>query len=421
MKQLKVILIGAGNRGEIYTDIMKAMPEKFRVVAVADAKENHRKNIQKKHDLPDDRVFHTWEDLLALPKLADVAVIATQDAMHFAPAMKALELGYDVLLEKPMARTEEECIAMRNQAKKYGRKFMVCHVLRYTPFYSRVKELIDEDTIGDIVSIVHTEGVGNIHQSHSFVRGNWGNTERSNFMLLAKSCHDIDLLQWLMNKKCSKIQSFGSLKYFRRENAPEGAPERCIDGCPYAESCPYNSVKLYLDDKKNMWFRTTSTGKVDPTDEDVEKALRNTQYGKCVFKCDNDVVDHQVVNMEFDDHSTASFTMCCFNYGGRKSNIMGTKGEMFLDFENDEIRIFRFDTRQWETVHTADGPVNGTVVGGHGGGDPGIVNALYDYITGVKTADEVSEIGISCENHRLAFAAERSRRSGIVETITPLP
>ena len=296
---------------------------------------------------------------------------------------------------------------------------MVCHVLRYTPFYSRVKQLIDEGVLGDIVTIVHTEGLGNIHQSHSYVRGNWGNTAKSNFMLLAKSCHDIDLLQWLMKKKCTKIQSFGSLKYFRRENAPSDAPERCIDGCPHAETCPYNAVKLYLDDKSNMWFRTTSTGKVDPTDADVEYALRNTQYGKCVFKCDNDVVDHQVVNMEFDDKSTASFTMSCFNYNGRKSNIMGTKGEMFLDFEGDEIRIFHFEGRWWETIHT-NGRVDGTLVGGHGGGDPGIVNALYDYMTGAKTADEVSEIGISCENTRLVFAAERSRLNGDVETIVPL-
>lgn len=356
---------------------------------------------------------------MAQPKLAGIAVIATQDWLHYEPAMKALADGYDVLLEKPLACTEEQCINLRDEAHKYGRKVMVCHVLRYTPFYSRVKQIIDDDVVGDIVSIVHSEGVGNIHQSHSFVRGNWGNTKRSNFMLLAKSCHDIDLLQWLMKKKCARIQSFGSLKYFCRENAPEGAPERCIDGCPYADTCCYNSVKLYLDDKENAWFRTTSTGIIDPTDADVEDALRNTQYGKCVFKCDNDVVDHQVVNMVFEDNSTASFTMCCFNHGGRKSNIMGTKGEILLDFENDEIRIFHFEGRWWETIHTA-GPVDETLVCGHGGGDTGIVNALYDYVTGAKNADVVSEIDISCANTRLVFAAERSRQSGGVETIVSL-
>ena len=254
--------------------------------------------------------------------------------------------------------------------------------------------------------------------------GHFNMRERAGVDMIAQhegwaNADDIDLLQWLMKKKCTKIQSFGSLKYFRRENAPADAPERCIDGCPHAETCPYNAVKLYLDDKNNMWFRTTSTGKVDPTDADVEYTLRHTQYGKCVFKCDNDVVDHQVVNMEFADKSTASFTMSCFNYNGRKSNIMGTKGEMFLDFEGDVIRIFHFEGRWWETIHT-NGRVDGTLVGGHGGGDPGIVNALYDYMTGAKTADEVSEIGISCENTRLVFAAERSRLNGDVETIVPL-
>ena len=180
MKVFTVALIGAGNRGEIYTDIMKTLPEKFRVVAVADPNENHRRNIQNKHSLPDNHVFHTWQELLAQPRLADLAVIATQDSMHYEPAMKALAAGYDVLLEKPLARTEKECIELREQARKYGRKFMVCHVLRYTPFYSRVQQLIDEGVLGDIVTIVHTEGLGNIHQSHSFVRGNWGNTAKSN-------------------------------------------------------------------------------------------------------------------------------------------------------------------------------------------------------------------------------------------------
>ena len=159
MKILTVALIGAGNRGEIYTDIMKTLPEKFRVVAVADPNENHRRNIQNKHNLPDDHVFEAWEQLLAQPRLADIAVIATQDSMHYEPAMKALANGYDVLLEKPLARTEEECVNLRNQARKYGRKVMVCHVLRYTPFYSRVKQLIDEGVLGDIVTITHTESV----------------------------------------------------------------------------------------------------------------------------------------------------------------------------------------------------------------------------------------------------------------------
>ncbi len=409
MTQLKVIVLGAGQRGQIYTNVMAKMPEKFRVVGVAEPVQMNRDYIRDKHNIAAENCFTSWEEILDRPQFADVAIIGTQDKMHYAPAMKALELGYDLLLEKPVAPTAKECMEIWQQAQKYGRKIMVCHVLRYTSFYSKVKELLDADVIGKVITMTHTEGVGNLHQSHSFVRGHWGNEEKSAPMLLAKSCHDLDLMQWLMGRNCSSIQSFGGLKYFCRGNAPEGAPERCIDGCPHADTCYYNAVKLYYDDKKNGWFRGAATGMVHPTDEDVLNALKNTQYGQCVFKCDNDVVDHQVVNMEFEDGCTVSFTMSAFNHGGRKSNLMGTKGEMFLDFEADEIKVYHFDTRQFEIINTRTGAVSG-----HGGGDDGIVLALYDYLTGVKTAEEVSEIGISCRNHLLVFAAEQARAQGTV-------
>lgn len=413
MTQLNVIVIGAGQRGKIYTDVMATLPERFRVVGVAEPVQANREYIRQKHQVPQENCFTSWEDILSRPRFADVAIISTQDKMHYAPAMKALELGYDLLLEKPVAPTARECMEIWQQAERCGRKVMVGHVLRYTSFYSRVKQLLEEGVIGEVMNIVHTEGVGNLHQSHSFVRGHWGNEAESAPMLLAKSCHDLDLLQWLMDDRCESVQSFGSRRHFREENAPQGAPQRCIDGCPHAEHCYYNAVKLYLDDKKNMWFRTASTGLVDPTDADVLQALQTTQYGKCVYRCDNDVVDHQVVNLEFAKGGTVSFTMSAFNKGGRKSNIMGTQGEMFLDFEGDEIKIFRFDTRQFDIVHTRTGAVSG-----HGGGDDGIINALYDYLTGKKTAQQVSEIGISCRNHLLVFAAEQARHDrNVVDTI----
>jgi predicted dehydrogenase len=412
MKQLKVILLGAGQRGQTYTNVMATMPEQFRVVGVAEPVEANREYIRQKHDIPAENCVCSWEQLLERPCFADVAIIATQDKMHYAPAMKALELGYDLLLEKPVAPTAQECMDIWQQAKRHGRKVMVCHVLRYTSFYSKVKSLLTEGVIGDVMNITHTEGVGNLHQSHSFVRGHWGNEEESAPMLLAKSCHDVDLLQWLMGDECRHVQSFGSRRYFREENAPAGAPQRCIDGCPHGETCYYNAVKLYMEDKNNLWFRGAATGLVAPTDEDVLQALQTTQYGKCVFRCDNDVVDHQVVNLEFAKGGTVSFTMSAFNKGGRKSNLMGTKGEMFLDFEADEIKIFHFDTRQFEIVHTRTGSVSG-----HGGGDDGIITALYDYLTGAKTADQVSEIGISCRNHLLVFASEWARHQNqVVDT-----
>jgi len=417
MEQLKVIVIGAGGRGSGYTNIMANYSDKFKVVGVAEPVDDRRNYIKEKHGCDEANCYTTWEHILTVPKFADIAIISTMDQLHLAPAMKALELGYDLLLEKPVSVNPEECGMIYKQAKKYGRKIMVCHVLRYTPFYMRLKKIIDDGILGKVISVEHVECVGNVHQSHSFVRGNWGNSGRSSFMLLQKCCHDLDILQWLLGKECSKIHSFGSLSYFKRENAPEGSPERCIEGCPEADTCPYNAVKLYYDDKKNDWFRRASTQKVAPTDEDVMEALKNTQYGKCVFKCDNDVVDHQTLNMEFADSTTVTMTMCAFTKGGRYTHLMSTKGELWAEMgaeDGKQFRFYDFATREI-TYLDAEIAVRGdSIVSGHGGGDEGIVNALYDYVTGAIGSEEVSEIGISCANHMLVFAAEESRLTGKV-------
>ena len=417
MKQLKVIIMGAGSRGSGYAKIMAKSPERYKVVGVAEPIESRRNFIKNLFDVEDSNCYDTWEKILDVPKFADIAVVSMMDQMHTEPALKALELGYDLLLEKPAAPTPEECGLIYRKAKECGRKIIVCHVLRYTPHFLKMKSLIDDGTLGDIVSIEHTEAVGNVHQSHSFVRGNWGNEGRSSFMLLQKCCHDIDILQWLVGKKCSKIQSFGSLNYFCEKNAPEGSPERCHEGCPVGDTCPYNAVKLYYDAKTNSWFRGAATKLVDPTDEDVMHALETTQYGKCVFKCDNDVVDHQTVNMLFDDNSTISMTMCAFTKGGRTTHIMGTKGELWADTSSraaHPFTLYNFETKE-TTYPEANITVSGdSIVTGHGGGDGGIINALYSYIVGEIPAEEVSEIEISCKNHLLVFAAEDSRKQGVV-------
>ncbi len=412
MNCLKVVLIGAGNRGETYTKIMLQQSEKFKVIAVAEPIESRRKDIAKQHNIPEAMCFTDWQDLLALGKIADVAVICTMDRQHYEPVMKAISLKYDILLEKPVSPEPEECVQMAAYAKEMGVRIIVCHVLRYTEFFNTIKNCIDEGILGEVIAINHEECVEHVHQSHSFVRGNWGNSERSSFMLLQKSCHDMDILQWLIGKKCKQVQSFGSLRHFKACNAPEGSPERCIDGCPVGSTCPYNSVKLYLDDKENDWFRTTCTRAANPTDEMVEQALRTTQYGKCVYKCDNDVVDHQTVNLLFEDEITVSFTMCAFNGGGRHIHIMGTKGELWghLDKEGS-IEIYDFETRTKKEIPmmAMDG-----IMGGHGGGDTGIVNSLYDYLTGTYTGKAVSDIGVSVENHLIVFAAEKSRLENVV-------
>ena len=417
MNQISVIMIGAGDRGTTYARSMKAKPGKYKVVGVAEPIESRRREIQEMFGLPDEMCFSSWEAILDMPKVADLAVITTMDHMHYAPAMKAIDLGYHLLLEKPAAQNAQDCVDIAMAAEKKNVSVLVCHVLRYAPFFKTVKKIIMDDMIGDIMSITHVEAVGNLHQSHSYVRGNWHSEQETSPMLLAKCCHDIDIIQWLINKPCEKVSSFGNLNFFRPEYAPEGAPIRCADGgCPAADTCAYNCIKLYYEDKNNLWFRKASTRGIAkgtiPTDEEVMTALKTTDYGLCVFHANNDVVDHQVVNMEFEGGATASLTMTAFNNGGRFIRIFGTKGELTAYASDSEISVFTFadrKTRMIPVVKTEE-----SILGGHGGGDDGIVEELYDYLSGSYNGCCAADIHISVKNHLIGFAAEKARHEETV-------
>jgi len=420
MKKLTAIIIGVGSRGCTYANAMKNLSDKYQVVALADPLQTHLNTVKKWHNVPDDRCYTSWEDILAQPKMADLAVICTQDNMHYAPAMKAIEKGYHLLLEKPVAQTARECAEIAVAAEKKGVKVLVCHVLRYTAFFGKVKKLVMDGAIGDVMSVVHVEAVGNAHQSHSYVRGNWHSEAESTPMLLAKCCHDIDIIQWILDKPCKKVQSFGSLTHFTAENAPEGAPVRCVDGgCPAADTCPYNCMKLYYEDKDNNWFRGVAAKKFDvdggPTDEEVLEALKTSDYGLCVYHAKNDVVDHQVVNMEFAGGATASLTMNAFNKGGRYIRLFGTKGELYANMSDQEITLFSFADRQYHKFPVKTG--DETIVGGHGGGDTGIASELYEYLTDCYTGFRAADITTSVKNHLIGFAAEKSRRNNTVEDV----
>lgn len=408
-KTLNVILIGAGDRGCTYARLAKEnCPEKMNVVAIADPNLTRAKDVIASYQIPQEMLFDDWRKILALPKFADAAIIATQDQNHYAPAIAALKAGYDLLLEKPVAPTAEECLEIADLARELGRRVVVCHVLRYTPFFGALKGLIDSGRIGKVVNIIHTECVGNVHQSQSYVRGNWRNTKKSSPMILAKSCHDIDVDQWLLGKKCTKVQSFGSLSYFRAENAPADAPDYCIQGCPHENECVYSAVKIYLKRYFPVWVEYI-TKKKDATDEEIKKIISETQYGKCVFKCDNDAVDHQVVNLEYDGGETVSFTMSAFNAGGRRIHIMGTQGEMYAKMSDKAITLFDFQTRKTEQIDVLNYVRDESIVGGHGGGDLGIVKAFCEYMTGEYHGNAISDISVSVDNHLTCFAAEQSR------------
>lgn len=415
MKQLTAILIGAGDRGNGYTLYMNNYPEKFRIVGVAEPIEIRRTIIKDRHCIPDEACFSDWKDILGKPRMADFAIIATMDDMHYAPAMKAIELGYNLLLEKPVAPTAKECVDIAKAANAKGVSVLVCHVLRYSPFYKTVKSLVKSGIIGEIQSMLQVEAIGNMHFSNSYIRGNWHSEEESSSMLLAKSCHDIDILQWILEKTCKRVQSFGSLSYFLEKNAPIGAPSRCIDGCPAGNTCPYNSKKYYYDDPENIWRKAvtkTTAESETPTNEEVMEALRTTDYGLCVFRANNDVVDRQTVNMEFENGVTVCFMVNPFNRGGRFIRIFGSKGELVAYMADEKISVYTFEDKLYHEylVKRTDESIRG----GHGGGDRGIVVDLYDYLNGTYTGDSVADINVSVSNHMIVFAAEESRKNGTV-------
>ncbi len=416
MKKLTAIVAGYGSRGATYASYALDHPEELEIIAVAEPHEGRRQTARERHHLRDDCLFSSWEELAAQPKMADFAIIGTQDSMHYAPAMALIEKGYHLLLEKPMAPTARECREIALAAQKKGVHVVVCHVLRFTRFWRGIKDVIDSGRLGKVMSVIHMENVGHHHQSHSFVRGHWRNSVESSPMILAKSCHDMDLLQWLVGQPCTKVQSFGSLSHFRQENQPEGAPDRCVQGCPVGDTCPYNAVKLYYDDKENLWFRGAATHSLGvPTDEEVMEALVSGPYGRCVYRCDNDVVDHQVVNLEFADGCTASFTMNAFNQGGRFIRIFGTGGELVSGKDRNTLELFSFATGTWETIDIS--PQGNDITSGHGGGDTGIVVDFLALLRGEKPGKSLCDVAVSCDNHMIAFAAEESRLRGSVITL----
>ncbi|WP_261300764.1 Gfo/Idh/MocA family protein [Paenibacillus andongensis] len=404
MQKITAILLGAGNRGaQAYAPYALNYPHELSIIAVAEPDEDRRAAFVAAHQISQEHAHADWEELLAQPKLADIAIICTQDQMHYEPTLKALELGYHVLLEKPMSPSPAECVEMERMAKKHNRLLTICHVLRYTAFWTAMKRVIDEGKIGQIVSIQLNENVGNMHMAHSFVRGNWNNSDTSSPMILAKSCHDMDILSYIMGEPCERVSSFGSLMHFNEENAPEGAPARCLDGCPAEASCQYYAPKYYLGSGRGWAAKFTT----DTSLEGILKALRTTPYGKCVYRSDNNVVDHQVVNMEFASGATAMFSMCGFTRDNtRIVQVMGTKGEIRGNMEEHTFTVHDFVTNEQNAIHVHASEE------GHSGGDVGIVRSFLREVRAYAGGESESSAAASVRSHLMAFAAEESRVNG---------
>ncbi len=414
MSAVTLAIVGAGLRGQAYARL--AVKGGARVVAVAEPDPRRRRRAAAEFGIPPDRVFDDWAALAAAGRLADAAVIATQDRMHTAPAVRMADLGYHILLEKPMATSEADAARIADAARRNRVILAVCHVLLYTPYTRRLRRILDEGRIGRLVSAQHLEPVGWWHYAHSFVRGNWRNEHTSAPMLLTKSCHDIDWLVHLFGQTPAKIASFGSLTHFRASQRPPGAADRCVD-CPLEPTCPYSAKRLYLDcladPDRHFWPLGAITHEL--TEDGVLDALRTGPYGRCVYACDNDVVDHQVVTMEFPDGATCTFTMTAFSpMEHRRTRLFGTHG--YAEGDGRTLRVVDFRTGAEETIDVFEtaGP---SAAEGHGGGDAGLIEAFLAAVAAGDPTLLFSDADISLATHRIVWAAERARTTNGIVTL----
>lgn len=419
---VRIAIVGAGDRGSTYAAWVADHPDRARVVAVAEPNAVRRERLADAHEVPAQHRYDDWHALLDGPRVADLVVVATRDREHRDPAVALAGAGYHLLLEKPMAPTEAECREITAAAHAAGVMVAVCHVLLYTPYTRVVRDVVRSGRIGRVMSVQHLEPVGWWHQAHSFVRGHWAREDDGAFMLLAKSCHDVDWLQHVVGEPAVAVSSFGSLQHFTAKDRPDRASDRCVT-CDLQDTCPYSATRLYrglLARGETGWPVSTVVDEVTPAA--LDEALATGPWGRCVYDCDNDVVDHQVVAIEYASGATASFTMTAFAEAGhRQTRIFGTHGEVRCDGETVEVVEFGGlpgDSRR-ETIDVGS-LGDATAGGGHGGGDGGLMDAV---VTAVATGDRSgvwSGIDVSLETHRTVFAAERARRLGTVERLDRL-
>ncbi|MFB5763197.1 Gfo/Idh/MocA family protein [Paenibacillus medicaginis] len=403
---MKLALIGAGQRGMIYS---RHACQSAEIVAVVEPDDSRRKAAADEFRIPPDKQFAAVDEFYGLGRMCDAIIISSMDRDHYAQTMEALELGYDILLEKPISPSPEECLRINEKANKKGCKVIVCHVLRYTNFFAEMKRIIDSQELGKIITIQHNENIGNFHMAHSFVRGNWRRSDLSSPIIMQKSCHDMDILSWLVDSDAKRISSYGSLTYFKEENAPAGSAERCLD-CKVAAECRFDARKAYLP-VRGQWPATVVAA--DQTEEALLQALQTSPYGHCVYRMDNDVCDHQVTLIEFKNGVTATFNLSGFtNTMCRTIKIMCEHGEIRGDDAQNVIEVTRFNSNMVEAnQQTVIRPAS--LSGGHLGGDTGLMNDFLDNLNKPDFSSR-SSIDRSVESHMMAYAAEEARVTGTV-------
>ncbi len=425
-KQYRAVVVGYGNRGKIYADFSLICPDKLAISAVVDPVDFKLAEAKATYGLSDDRLFHTFEEFRSSGIPCDLVINATMDQFHYETAMAILEDGYDMLLEKPIAPTKEQILDIQRLAEEKGARIFVCHVLRYTPFYKKVKELIASGELGDIMAVEMYEHVGKSHYLSSYDRGKWNREETcGSSFLLAKSCHDLDLMCWLNDASTpERVSSFGHRRRFIPEMAPDGATDYCCD-CPHKVTCMYEAEHEYIDLDVMPFLVWNGFQKPldEITDEEKRAYLRRDRYGKCAYKTDGDIVDRQNVIVDFANGSIGTFNLIGGTMGpGRNLHILGTTGEIEGKLEENKLIVRRYDpTVPWgyRAEEVVFHPEENTKFGGHNGGDRAIMEDVIHYLDGDRSSLSISTFVDSAYSHLCVFAADESRREGRVVEIEP--
>ena len=412
MKRFTLAILGCGNRGTMFARAFQVLKEQFEIVAFCDKNPSQIKRIHTLYGFEKVVDYYSNEEFLK-EKRADALVIATDDRYHVPQCLRALELGYDVLLEKPISDNRKELYALLDMQKKTGRKVVVCHELRYGAGYIKCAELLKSGVIGKLYAIDASERVVYWHWAQAYVRGmeNLADPSVSHPAILAKCSHDLDLIQSYAQSKCDTVSSIGSRFFFTPEHAPDGATEWCLD-CPHIQTCPYSAKRVYVDawheagEPVYGWPYNKATLDAPFTEEKLLAGLRTRAYGKCVFFINRDLVDHQFVQMRFQNGVTASLKMVYGATPGRRITFYGTHGEIQMDERLDELSVMPYGGAT-QTLSLC------TIVEGgnaHGGGDGVLIRSFYGILTG--EIPPLTSLEESLECHLIGIAAEESRKRG---------
>lgn len=426
---ITAIIVGAGHRALCYAKYARKCPDKLKIVGIADPNKMRREQTKKEFGFSDENCFESAEKLAEKEKFADAIINGTMDHQHVPTSIPLLEKGYDILLEKPIAISNEELDDFATVVKNTGRKVMICHVLRYVPFYVKMKEYVMSGKLGKIFNIQTAEHVSYHHMANCFIRGKWNRKDAGgSSILMAKCCHDLDLITWFMSGVAPlKVTSFGGLHYFNRENAPKDSGEYCLLDCPIEEKCLYSNRKINLDHPNRwsfyVWADYEHLGETTLSQKESFLKDKSNPYSKCVWKSDNDVADRQSVMIEFADGTTATHNLVCgTSRAMRKIHIIGSEGELQGILDDNKFVIRHFDTRPEheyiETEHDLnfEGDMSGAF-GGHGGGDLRLVADFVSVLSGNKPSISCTSLNDSLNGHKIGFYADKSMAENSIETI----